>query len=55
MGFIIDRWHRIVARLYLAPGFAVLLTLVSSAVGVYYFEKSGDLNPLPVPTPGHHK
>ena len=25
-------------------GFAVFLTLVSSAVGVYYFERSGDLN-----------
>ena len=44
MGFLIDRWHRIGARLYLALGFAVLLTLVSSAVGVYYFELSGDLN-----------
>ena len=44
MGFIIARWHRIGARLYLALGFAVLLTLVSSAVGVHYFERSGDLN-----------
>ena len=30
--------------MYLAPGFAVLLTLISSAVGVYHFERSGDLN-----------
>lgn len=44
MGFLVDKWHRIGARLYLALGFAVLLTLVSSAVGVYYFELSGDLN-----------
>ena len=44
MGFLIDRWHGIGARLYLALGFAVFLTLVSSAVGVYYFERSGDLN-----------
>ena len=28
----------------MALGFAVFLTLVSSAVGVYYFERSGDLN-----------
>ena len=44
MGFLADRWRRIGTRLYLALGFAVLLTLVSSAVGVYYFERSGDLN-----------
>ena len=44
MRFLVDRWHRIGARLYLALGFAVFLTLVSSAVGVYYFERSGDLN-----------
>ena len=44
MGFLIDRWRRIGARLYLALGFAVFLTLVSGAVGVYYFEQSGDLN-----------
>ncbi len=31
-------------RLYIALGFAVFLTLVSSAVGVYYFERSGDMN-----------
>ena len=42
--FFIDRWRRIGARLYLALGFAVFLTLVSGAVGVYYFEQSGDLN-----------
>ena len=44
MRFLIDRWRRIGARLYLALGFAVFLTLVSGAVGVYYFEQSGDLN-----------
>ena len=44
MGFFADRWRRIGTRLYLALGFAVLLTLVSSAVGVLYFERSGDLN-----------
>ncbi len=44
MGFLIDRWRQIGTRLYLALGFAVFLTLVSSAVGVYYFEQSGDLN-----------
>ena len=44
MGFLIDRWRRIGARLYLALGFAVFLTLVSGAVGVYYFEQSGDFN-----------
>ena len=44
MGFLVDVWRRIGARLYLALGIAVLLTLVSSAVGVYYFERSGDLS-----------
>ncbi len=44
MGFLVDTWRSIGARLYLALGFAVLLTLASSAVGVYYFEQSGDLN-----------
>ena len=44
MGFLIDRWNRIGTKLYLALGFAVFLTLVSSAVGVYYFERSGDLS-----------
>ena len=44
MRFLIDRWRRIGARLYLALGFAVFLTLVSAGVGVYYFEQSGDLN-----------
>ena len=44
MGFLADRWRRIGTRLYIALGFAVFLTLVSSAVGVYYFEQSGDLN-----------
>ena len=44
MGFLADRWRRIGTRLYIALGFAVFLSLVSSAVGVYYFEQSGDLN-----------
>ena len=44
MHFLVDTWRSIGARLYLALGFAVLLTLASSAVGVYYFEQSGDLN-----------
>ena len=44
MRFLIDRWRGIGTRLYLALGFAVILTLVSSGVGVYYFERSGDLN-----------
>ena len=44
MSFLFATWRRIGARLYLALGFAVFLTLVSSAVGVYYFERSGDLN-----------
>ena len=44
MRFLVERWRRIGARLYLALGFAVFLTLVSGAVGVYYFEQSGDLN-----------
>ena len=44
MRFLAERWRRIGARLYLALGFAVFLTLVSGAVGVYYFEQSGDLN-----------
>ncbi len=33
-----------VTRLYLALGIAVILTLVSGAVAVFYFEQSGDLN-----------
>ena len=44
MGFIVNGWRRIGTRLYLALGIAVILTLVSSAVGIYYFERSGDLN-----------
>ena len=44
MRFLVDTWRSIGARLYVALGFAVLLTLASSAVGVYYFEESGDLN-----------
>ena len=44
MSFLMDRWRRIGTRLYLALGFAVALTLVSGAVGVYYFEQSGDAN-----------
>ena len=44
MGVFSNPWRRIGTRLYLALGFAVVLTLVSSAVGVYYFERSGDLS-----------
>ena len=44
MGALASVWQRIGTKLYLALGFAVFLTLVSSAVGVYYFERSGDLN-----------
>ena len=44
MRFLIDRWRGIGTRLYVALAFAVVLTLISSAVGVYYFERSGDLN-----------
>ena len=44
MGFLIERWRGIGTRLYLALGFAVILTLVSSGVAVFYFERSGDLN-----------
>ena len=44
MSFLTNAWRRIGTRLYIALGFAVLLTLVSSMVGVYYFERSGDLN-----------
>ena len=44
MRFILDKWSRIGTKLYLALGFAVALTLVSGAVGVYYFEQSGNRN-----------
>ena len=44
MNFIREKWRRIGVRLYLALGLAVALTLISGAVGVYYFEQSGDLN-----------
>lgn len=44
MSVFANPWRRIGARLYIALGFAVLLTLVSAAVGVFYFERSGDLN-----------
>ena len=44
VNFFIEKWRRIGTRLYLALGFAVALTLVSGAVGVYYFEQSGDAN-----------
>ncbi len=44
MRFIVDKWSRIGTRLYLALGIAVALTLVSGAVGVYYFEQSGNHN-----------
>ena len=44
MRFLIDRWRGIGTKLYVGLGFAVVLTLISSAVGVYHFERSGDLN-----------
>ena len=44
MYFLLNVWRGIGTRLYMALGFAVVLTLVSSGVGVYYFERSGDLN-----------
>ena len=44
MSFLLDRWRRIGARLYLALGFAVFLTLISGGTAVYYFEQSGNLN-----------
>ena len=40
MGFLVASWRRIGARLYLALGFSVLLVVLSSGVGVYYFEQS---------------
>ena len=42
IGFFLRAWRRIWAKLYLALGFAVFLAFLSSAVGVYYFEQSGD-------------
>ena len=39
MRFLVARWRGIGTRLYLALAIAVILTLVSSAVGIYYFEK----------------
>ena len=44
MSFLLNIWRGIGTRLYMALAFAVVLTLVSSGVGVYYFERSGDLN-----------
>ena len=37
-------WSRIATKLYLALGTAVLLTLLSAGVGVFYLERSGGLN-----------
>ena len=51
MRFLLSRWRGIGTRLYLALAFAVLLTLVSSGVGIYYFERSGDLNYKPSRNP----
>ena len=42
MGFFLNAWRRIGARLYLALGFSVLLTVFSGSVGVWYFERAGD-------------
>ncbi len=44
MSFLLYKWRLIGTKLYLALGFAVILTLISGAVGVYYFEQSGDAN-----------
>ena len=44
MSILLNKWRGIGTRLYVALGFAVVLTLISSAVGVYHFERSGDLN-----------
>ena len=43
MGFLLNRWRGIGTRLYVALAFAVLLTLVSGGVAVFYFERNGDL------------
>ena len=43
-GFFLRSRRRIGARLYLALALAVLLTLLSSGLGVYYFERSGDVS-----------
>ena len=42
MNFLLNASRRIGARLYLALGFSVLLTLFSGTVGVWYFERAGD-------------
>ena len=44
MGFLTASWRRIGARLYLALGFSVLLVILSSSVGVYYFERSIEIS-----------
>ena len=41
---MIGRLRGIGARLYLALALSVLLTFFASAMGVFYFERSGDLN-----------
>ena len=40
--FLVRAWRSIGPRLYLALALAVMLTLLSSGVGVYYFERGGD-------------
>ena len=42
MGYLSNVWRSIGARLYLALGFSVLLTIVSGSVGVWHFEQAGD-------------
>ena len=42
MSFFLNAWRRIGARLYLALGFSVLLTVFSGSLGVWYFERAGD-------------
>ncbi len=44
MNTLANPWRKIGSRLYTALGIAVMLTLISAAVGVYYFERSGDLS-----------
>ena len=43
MSLLVSVWSRIATKLYLALALAVLLTLLSAGVGVFYFERTGDL------------
>ena len=42
MKFLLATWRRIGTKLYFSLALAVLLTLVSGFVAIYYFEQSGD-------------